>query len=607
MSNYPILDTIDSLEDYRRIPEEALPALAEELRRFLVENVSKSGGHLAPSLGAVELTLAMHRVFDSPTDKLVFDVGHQAYVHKILTGRRERFGTLRQKGGVSGFPKREESIHDRFNTGHATTSISAALGMARAMRLKGETGTAVALIGDGALTGGMAFEALNDAGQEQIPLVVIINDNDMSISANVGMLHQQLTSMRISKGYVNLKRQFVRLMDVGPWGRWFTEHMYTLKTRIKNFLLPHQLFEEMGFSYVGPIDGHDIPKLIRVMKRAKEMRLPVIIHCVTQKGKGYTFSEQNPEKFHGVAPFCADTGAVESVVKKTNSAVFGDALVRMAQQDKRIVAVTAAMPGGTGLTGFQKAYPERFFDVGICEQHALTMAAGMAEEGMRPVVAMYSTFLQRGFDQVLHDICLMKLPVVIAVDRAGLVGEDGETHQGVYDAAFLSMMPNMTVYSPATQQELVHMLTLAIANGEPAAIRYNRGSLMQMVSAVPVEKGKWEMLEPLQECTVIATGDMVEPAMSVAKDLGTGLVNARTVKPMDEEMLAEIAHASWRVVVVEDGVDCLGKNVAVALPDCTVVRLHVPDRPIQQGKIDQQRIACGLSEADIRQAVLGEG
>ena len=603
---YPILDTIDSLADFKRVPDEQLPALAEEIRQFIIENVSRCGGHLASNLGDVELIMAMHRVFDSPLDRIVFDVGHQAYTHKILTGRRSEFHTLRQKGGVSGFPKREESEHDAFNTGHATTSISAALGMARAKKLCGEAGTAVAFIGDGSMTGGMAFEALNDAGQADVPLVVILNDNDMSIAASVGMLHKQLNNLRISHWYVRLKRAIVRVLDTGAFGRWLTQHMFSLKNRIKNFLMPHLLFEEMGMIYLGPIDGHDLETLIHTMRRAKEMRIPVVVDCTTKKGKGYVYAEEDPVKFHGVNPFAVDTGDADAVVKKSNSAVFGDTLVALAERDPRIAAITAAMPNGTGLNPFAARFPERFFDVGIAEQHALTMAAGMAAEGMRPVVALYSTFLQRGFDQVLHDICLMKLPVVIAVDRAGLVGEDGETHQGVYDAAMLSMMPNMTVYSPASQQELVQMLALALTRDEPAAIRYNRGCLMHMVSLEPIAPGKWEDLEPVSETTVIATGSMVALALPVARACGAGLVNARTIVPMDMDMLARLKSACKRVVVVEDGVDCLGKAVAAELSPRIVVRMHVPDRPIAHATVSEQREECGLTEDALRRAITGE-
>ncbi len=609
MSRYPLLDTIHTVEDYRRIPQDMLPTLAAQLRSCMVETVAGTGGHLASGLGAVEIILAMHRVFTSPHDKMVFDVGHQAYAHKLITGRREAFDTLRQDGGISGFPKREESVHDHFNTGHATTSVSAALGMARAMALNGEDGTAVALIGDGAMTGGMAFEALNDAGQADVPLVVILNDNEMSISENNGALHRQLTNMRTSRSYVRFKRRLVRVLDTGRFGRLLSKRMKNFKNRIKNFLLPNQLFEEMGFTYFGPVDGHDIDRLVRIFGRARDMRIPVIVHCVTQKGKGYRFSEDDPEKFHGIAPFSVETGAVdavEGIVRKSNSAVFGDALMRLAEQDERIVAVTAAMKCGTGLKDFAARFPERFFDVCIAEQHAVTMAAGMAAEGLRPVVAIYSTFLQRAYDQVLHDICLMNLPVVLAVDRAGLVGDDGETHQGQYDAAFLADMPNMTVYSPATQQELVHMLSLAVQNGTPAAIRYNRGYLMQAVSGMPVACGRWETLSPIAETTVIATGPMVELALRAIQTCPAGLINARTMHPLDEELLDAVGQTAKRVIVIEDSVDCLGRAVAVRLPKREVIRLHLPNAPIPQASVAKQRARYGLTEAHLEALIRGD-
>ena len=603
----PILDKLYTPEDFRRLPDSELVPLAEELRGEILDTVSHNGGHLASSLGAVEIILALHRVFETPKDKIVFDVGHQAYAHKILTGRRGEFCTLRRKDGISGFPKREESEHDAFNTGHATTSISAALGMARAMRLKGEDGTAVAVIGDGALAGGMAFEALNDAGEAKVPLVIVLNDNDMSIAKNVGQLHRQLQNMRVSSWYVRLKRRIVRMLDSGVVGRFMTDKMFELKGRIKNMLLPHMLFEEMGFLYLGPIDGHDIEKLTYMFRRAKELRLPVIVHCITKKGRGYAYSEEDPVKFHGISAFCADTGLVDKVVNKTNSAVFCDMLLNLAARDERICAITAAMPDGTGLTQFREQYPNRFFDVGICEEHAVTMAAGMATQGMRPVVAIYSTFLQRAFDQVLHDVCLMNLPVVLCVDRAGLVGDDGETHQGVFDLAYLTILPNMTVYSPATQQELVRMLSDAIRRGKPAAIRYSRGSLMQMVSEVPIAPGKWELLRPLSDCVVIATGTAVQTAWRATEKTGVGLINARTLKPLDTAMLAEVARTAKRVIVMEEGVDCLGRLVAEELSGSAIPieRICVPDEPIRQASIAEQREYCGLTEEHLRE-VIGE-
>lgn len=595
MDRYPILDTINSIEDFRKIPDAKLPALAAQMRQYMVENVSRCGGHLASSLGAVELTIAIHRAFNSPTDKIIFDVGHQSYAHKILTGRREAFCTLRQENGISGFPRRDESEHDPFNSGHASTAISAALGMARAKRLLGEDGVAVALVGDGALTGGLAFEGLNDAGQADVPLVVIINDNEMSISPNVGALHRILVNMRVSPGYVRFKRFLVRSLDTGVIGRWLSRHMENFKNRVKSFLMPNRLFEDMGFLYLGPIDGHDIQELTRMFRRAKEMHVPVIVHCVTQKGKGYAYSERNPEKFHGIAPFSIDTGDVERHSRKSNSNVFGDAMIELADKDPHIVAVSAAMSIGTGLAEFEGRFPDRFFDVGIAEEHALTMAAGMAACGMKPVVAIYSTFLQRGYDQVLHDICLQKLPVILAVDRAGLVGDDGETHQGVYDAAFLSTMPNMTIYSPATQQEIVHMLSLAVERGEPAAIRYPRGSLMQAVSSVPVERGKWEILEPVAEQTIVAVGPMVSVAMPVARKYRAGLINARSLRPMDEKLLDRLGREAKRVIVMEENVDCLGMRIAAALSPIPVVRMCVPDTPVMHACVGRQRDCCGLN------------
>jgi len=595
MDRYPILDRIDSLEDFKKLKDSELPALAAQIRQYMIENVAKCGGHLASNLGVVEITIAMHRAFNSPKDSIIFDVGHQSYTHKILTGRRKAFCTLRQGKGISGFPKREESEHDPFNTGHASTAISAALGVARAKRLLGEEGAAIALVGDGALTGGLAFEGLNDAGQADVPLIVILNDNEMSISPNVGALHRMLVNMRSSEWYVRFKRFLVRILDTGVIGRWLSHNMEIFKNRIKSFLMPKRLIEDMGFLYLGPIDGHDITALTRMFRRAKGLHVPVLVHCVTQKGKGYTFSERNPEKFHGVAPFSIDTGDVESTLKKSNSSVFGETMVALAEKDPKIVAVSAAMAIGTGLTEFAGRFPDRFFDVGIAEEHALTMAAGMASGGLKPVVAIYSTFLQRGYDQILHDICLQNLPVVLAVDRAGLVGDDGETHQGIFDASFLCSMPNMTVYSPATQQELIHMLALAIERGEPAAVRYPRGSLMQAVSAQPVEKGKWEILEPIAEQTVVATGSMVALALPVARKLGAGLVNARTIQPMDNAMLNAIKKTARRVIVLEENVDCLGLRITAELSPIPVVRMCAPCVPAQQANVSHQRVCCGLT------------
>lgn len=598
---YPLLESINSIEDFLQLPDSALDALAGELRMRMIDVVQKNGGHLASSLGAVELIIAMHRVFSLPEDRLVFDVGHQAYAHKLITGRNARFDTLRQANGISGFPKRAESRSDAFDTGHASTSISAALGMARAKQLKNEAGTAVALIGDGALTGGMALEALNDAGECEAPLVVILNDNDMAIAESVGSLRRSLTNMRTSQGYLAFKRRLASLLDSGPVGRWLSRHMQSCKNRIKSFLLPHMLFEEMGFTYLGPIDGHNISELTRVLRRARKLQGPVLVHAVTRKGYGYAPAEQDPEKFHGVSPAAhGDAG------RKSNSDVFGAAMLDLAERDVSVVAITAAMPRGTGLSGFAARFPERFFDVGIAEQHAVTMAAGMAAGGMRPVVAIYSSFLQRGYDQLLHDVCLQRLPVVCALDRAGLVGEDGETHQGVYDIAYLSAMPGMAIYSPATQQELVCMLQMAVERGEPAAIRYNRGSLMQALTTEPVVFGRWETILPVADVTVVATGCMVELALPVARETGAGLINARFLHTLDEEVLCLLRARTKRVITMEDGVVCFGERMKAALSPVAVTSMGVPNEPVAQGTIAEQRARCGLTADALKRAILEE-
>ena len=606
MQNYPLLDSINCTEDIKRLTCEEMVALAAELRQKMIETVSENGGHLASSLGVVEITIAMHRAFESPKDKLIFDVGHQSYAHKLLTGRKDMFSTLRRQDGISGFPKREESEHDAFNTGHASTSISAALGYARAMQLKGEDGVAVALIGDGAMGGGLALEAMNDAGQAHVPLIVILNDNDMSIAPNVGAIHRNLTAVRMSRSYVKFKRSLVRMLDTGKIGKWVYRHMEGFKNRVKSFLLPHLLFEEMGFDHFGPIDGHDITALVRAFKRAKALRGAVVIHVVTKKGNGYTFAENDPEKFHGIGNFDIATGDTKKKGGKSNSAVFGETLTKLAEKDENIVAITAAMPSGTGLTGFAKQFPNRFFDVGIAEEHAMTMAAGMAAGGLRPVAAIYSSFLQRAYDELLHDICLQKLPVVIGVDRAGLVGDDGETHQGVYDVAFLSAMPGMCVYSPSTQQELSAMMELALSRQEPAAIRYCRGSLMDAPLETPIEFGKWEVIRPIAPVTIVATGSMVEMAREVAEAYSVGLVNARFLSPMDDALLEQLRRTCHHIITIEDSVVHFGNQVALSVAPVRVTRLGVPNRPVAQASVAEQRRVCGMSRDDLIRAVQEE-
>lgn len=601
--SYPILDTINSIQDFKALREEQLPALCEELRTFLIEKVSKTGGHLASSLGAVELIVAMHYVFDSPMDKLVFDVGHQAYVHKILTGRKDAFDTLRQENGISGFPKFSESKHDVFNTGHASTAISAALGLARAMKQKGEQGRAVALVGDGAMTGGLSFEALDDAGQEKIPLIVILNDNQMSISKNVGGINNSLTMMRTNRAYNAFKRWLNGILETSSFGKSLSRRMERFKNRIKQFFAPNLPFEEFGILYLGPIDGHDVRKIIKYLRRCRVLNKPMILHAFTTKGKGYPFAVENPEKFHGVAPFEVQTGEVSPQRQKSCSELFGETLMRLAKDDPRIIAITAAMSSGTGLHSFAKAYPDRFYDVGIAEAHAVTMAAGLARGGMRPVVALYSSFLQRAYDSLLHDVCLQKLPVVIGLDRAGLVGADGETHQGIFDPAFLSTMPSLAVYAPATQQEMTAMLELALSREEPAVVRYPRGSLPDESLVHPVQFGKWEIVLPLGDVTIVAHGTMLSLAKTIAHKHGTGLINARFLQPLDAEMIADMKAKGCRVLVIEENTVSLGEKLALSLNPCAVRSVSLPTEPIPHASVARQRERFGLSEANIENAL----
>ncbi len=603
MKEYPILQQLNGPKDLQALPEDKLPALAEEIRGYMVDCVSKNGGHLAASLGAVDLIIALHRVYTDEGDRLLFDVGHQAYAHKILTGRRDVFTTLRQEGGLSGFPKREESPYDAFNTGHASTSISAALGMARAKQLLHQPGHVAAVIGDGALTGGLAYEALDDGGDSKLPLVVVLNDNEMSISRNVGAMSRSLSRLRASSGYNRLKRFVVRVLERGMVGRRMSKNIEGFKNRIKRFVLQNTFFEEMGFTYLGPISGHDIPQMIDLLGEARALERPVVVHVITQKGKGYSPSEQNPEKFHGVAPFSPETGAVASSGAVSCSETFGKTLLELAREDGRIVAITAAMRDGTGLRPFFETFPDRAFDVGIAEEHALTMAAGMAAEGLRPVAAIYSSFLQRAVDQLYHDICLQKLPVVIGVDRAGLVGQDGETHQGIYDPAMLCAIPNLSVYEPATLTELRAMIRLAVSRDEPAAIRYCRGTLPEGGGEAPVVYGKWTVLRPVSDVVILAAGPLVQIARQVAEQLDCGLVEARFYKPLDYELLDELRRKGCKLVVAEENVAALSLYVAAYCPELTVRPLCLPDGPMAQATVARQRTLGGIDEAAMIQAV----
>ena len=589
----------------RALPPESLTQLASEIRAVIVETVSRTGGHIAPSLGVVELTIALHRVFDSPRDKIIFDVGHQCYAHKLLTGRREEFSTLRQYGGISGFPRREESPHDQFDTGHASTSISAALGMAKARDLRGEEYRVVAVIGDGAMTGGMAFEALNHAGQDGTDLVVVLNDNRMSIAPNVGALSDYLRKMRVSPHYWRFKADiegFLRRVPVvGEGLARFTERV---KNSLKYLVVPGMLFEELGFTYLGPVDGHDLSVLERVLTDARDFHGPILVHVVTKKGRGYAPAENNPYAFHGPGPFDPDTGErLKSNGAPTYSEVFAKTLVELAGEDERVVAITAAMPDGTGTEAMARKYPRRFFDVGIAEEHAMTFAAGLAAQGMRPVFAVYSTFLQRVTDQFIHDVALPGLPVVVAVDRAGIVGEDGPTHQGVFDLAILRAAPGAVLMAPKDEDELRHMLKTALSLDGPAVLRYPRGQAVGVEMAGPprtLPVGRGELLREGRDIAIIALGNAVHPALRAAEALAmrgidAAVVNARFVKPLDRELILTWARRCGRVLTVEEHAVAggFGSAVAETLAAAGVAIGDVVDRATDGGVLDGAASASG--------------
>lgn len=608
-----ILDRINSPADIKNLNPNELNKLCASLRKHIIKTTLENGGHLASSLGVVELTVALHLVFDTPKDKIIWDVGHQSYAHKLLTGRADRFDTLRKLGGLSGFPKYAESPHDAFDTGHSSTSISAALGLARARDIKGGDEKIIAVIGDGALTGGMSYEALNDAGQINSNLIVVLNDNDMSISHNVGGMSNYLSRIRLRPGYTRFKRGFRKfLVSIPLIGNSLAKSAERLKNRIKYFILPKVYFEEIGFAYLGPIDGHNIKALIRIFMLAKQMSRPVFIHVVTSKGKGYKPAEQDPEHFHGVAPFLIEKNGNKN--GKSCSETVGEVLRKLAAEDERVVAITAAMPGGTGLSEFAKEYPNRFFDVGIAEQHAVTMAAGMARGGLRPYFAVYSTFLQRAYDQVVHDVCMQKLPVTLCVDRAGITGEDGETHQGIYDISMMIHMPNMVLMSPSNNKELDEMIRLSLSLNGPCAIRYPRGAFVSLIENTPkVVFGKWHEIAEPKDLTVIATGKMVSivhQAINMDTNLDCGLINARFIKPFDEEILKKAAQASKIIVTVEDGTKIGGLGSAVAQwcaanAACRVINLGLPDRFIEQGTVAQLLEKYELTPERIREKLIG--
>lgn len=595
-----LLSNINDPGDLRRLPVPRLYQLAAEIRKEVIETVSKNGGHLAPNLGVVELTIALHRVFETPRDKIIWDVGHQCYVHKLITGRREKFRAIRKYGGISGFPRPEECDHDAFISGHSSTSISVALGMAIARDLAGEKHAVAAVIGDGAMTGGMAFEAMNHAGHLQKDLIVVLNDNEMSIAKNVGGMSRYLSRLRTdpmySRGKDELEQVIKKIPAIGPT---VLKGVERLKDSLKYLVVPGMLFEELGFVYLGPIDGHNIQDMTDVLNQAKNMRGPVLVHVITTKGKGYSHAEKNPGKFHGIGPFDLETGVPKGGEgNPTYTEVFGHTLVELAGRDKSILAITAAMTGGTGLSEFSKKYPDRFFDVGIAEQHAVTMAAAMASKGFRPVVAVYSTFLQRAYDQIIHDVCMLNLPVTFAIDRSGLVGEDGPTHHGVFDLSYLSHAPNMVIMAPKDENELRQMLKTALEYRGPAAVRYPRSEvtgrrLDDEIESMPV--GRSEVIRDGTDIAIFAVGTMVEAADKAAQTLdaqgiSAAVINVRFIKPADSECIIKYASTTGRVITLEENIlsGGFGSRVLEVINNSGIVGIKVcnmclPDNFVEHG------------------------
>ena len=623
MSGY--LDRINEANDIKKIEPEAYDALASEIRSFIIKSVSEHGGHLASNLGVVELTMALHLCMDFPNDKLIWDVGHQAYTHKLLTGRKEDFSGLRTFGGMSGFPKHKESLCDAFDTGHSSTSISAALGYARARDLKGEDRTVVAVIGDGSLTGGMAYEALNNVSHLKSNMIIVLNDNKMSISENVGGLSKHLTALRTRESYMDFKMDVEKkLKQIPHVGDSVARSVKKSKDSIRQLFVKGGFFEDFGIKYIGPIDGHDIKEMVRVLNALKRLNEPVVMHVVTQKGRGYVPAEKNPSAFHGVGSFDIATG--ESLASKslTYTSVFSKTICRLGKAHPDVVTICAAMPDGTGLTAFKKHFPDRFFDVGIAEQHAVTFAAGLAAGGMHPFVAVYSSFLQRAYDQIIHDVCIQNLPVVFCVDRAGLVGADGETHQGIFDLSYLSMIPNMTVCAPKNKYELYDMLYFAYQYHGPIAIRYPRGGAYEGFKNMrpPIEYGRSELMFEGEKIALVAVGSMVQTAVQVReklldKGINATVVNARFVCPLDTECLDRLSRDHQWIVTMEENVlkggfgEACGDYLLAKHEDVRLIHVGVPDVYVEHGGVDQlkktlhmdadsivERICSAMSDAD---------
>lgn len=617
-----LLERIRQENDIKLIDRKDYGKLAEEIRAFLIEKISVNGGHLGSNLGAVELTMALHLSLNLPEDKIIWDVGHQSYTHKILTGRKDGFDKLRKFGGMSGFPKRKESECDCFDTGHSSTSISAGLGMVMARDLKGENYSVVSVIGDGSLTGGMAYEAMNNASKLETNFIIILNDNNMSISENVGGISQYLNGIRTAESYLGLKEGVYNTLMKSKRGEGVVETIRRVKSSAKHLVIPGMFFEDMGLTYLGPVDGHDINALMRAIKDAKRCKSAVIIHAMTQKGKGYPPAERHPARFHGAEPFEIETGLPKKIREKANyTDVFSTVMCKLGQQDEKLVAITAAMPDGTGLKRFHNMFPERFFDVGIAEEHAVTFAAGLAAGGMKPIVAVYSSFLQRAYDQILHDVCIQNMPVTFAIDRAGLVGSDGETHQGIFDLSYLSSIPNMHIMAPKNKWELSDMLKFAVEFAGPIAIRYPRGEAYAGLQEYrsPIVYGKSEMIFQEDEICLIAVGSMVRVAVEVRASLkekghGCSLINARFVKPIDEEMIRTAFATHKLVVTMEENVASGGfgekvrrlqkeESVSRKKASAKLLTITIPDEYVEHGNVDLLKAEIGIDAEHILERI----
>ena len=607
-----ILEKIEKPSDVQKLKLKEKKMLADEIRDFLVDKVSKTGGHLASNLGIVEITIALLSCLDLEKDKVIFDVGHQSYVYKILTGRKDRFDKLRKYKGLRGFPYRKESKYDFFETGHSSTSISASLGIARARDIKKEDFNVVSVIGDGSISSGESLEAINDLGFNKTKMIIILNDNGMSISSNVGGISSYLSRISINSRYLKVKNKVKHSLDGTKFGSVPAKYLSRIKDGLRTFLVPSKYFETMGLTYIGPVDGHDLKLLIKIINQAKKLNKPILIHAVTKKGYGYKFAMENPDKYHGVSPFDKEKG-VDSTEKVTYSTVFGKTMVDLGEKNEKIVAITAAMKDGVCLSEFFKKYPERSFDVGICEEHATTFTAGLASEGLIPVFAVYSTFLQRGFDQLLHDVCMQNLPSIFALDRAGLVGSDGETHQGIFDLSYLSLMPNMVIVSPKSMNDLPKLLEWATKSKKVVAIRYPRGSdEVELKQIKKVEFGKWEVLNGGEKVAIIATGKMVQKAHLANKQfkLNAKVINATFIKPLDEELLNKLIKDNYNILTIEDNVlnGGMGSQISFYLLRNNfkgkIISMGFDDKFVEQGSVEELYKQEGLTIDNIKDNVL---